>query len=68
LITAERELLENTLRGSVRVLTEILALADPKAFGNAERVRDNMRRLAAALKLTDTWELKSPPCSPTSAT
>ncbi len=58
LITAERDLLENTLRGSIKVLTEILALAEPKAFGHAEMVRDNMRHLAAAMKLKDSWELE----------
>ena len=33
LIVAERELLENTLGGSLKVLSEILALAEPKASG-----------------------------------
>lgn len=58
LITAERELLETTLRGSVKVLTEILALADPRAFGFAEMLRDNMRRLAEAMNVKETWELE----------
>jgi response regulator RpfG family c-di-GMP phosphodiesterase len=58
LITAERDLLENTLRGSIKVLTEILALADPKAFGHGEMLRDNMHELAAAMKMTDRWELE----------
>ena len=58
LITAEREVLENTLRGSVKVLTEILSFVDPKSFGLAEIVRDNMRRLAEALKIRTTWELE----------
>ncbi len=58
LITAERDLLENTLRGSVQILTEILAMADPKSFGQAEMLRDNIRRLATAMKLTDLWELE----------
>jgi len=39
LVTAERELLRGTLRGSVKVLTDILALANPEAFGRSERVR-----------------------------
>lgn len=58
LITAERKLLEGTLRGSIKVLTEILALADPKSFGNAERVRNNMRQLAHALGVKDIWQLE----------
>jgi response regulator RpfG family c-di-GMP phosphodiesterase len=58
LITAERDLLENTLRGSVKILTEILALADPIAFGQAQKVRDYMRELASALKVQDSWQFE----------
>ena len=48
LITAERDLLESTLGGSLKVLSEILALAEPKVFGQAEALRDSIRRLAAS--------------------
>lgn len=58
LITAERELLEGTLRGSIKILTEILAMADPKSFGHAERVRNNMRQLAEVMGLKDVWQLE----------
>jgi response regulator RpfG family c-di-GMP phosphodiesterase len=40
LVTAERELLENTLRGSVRALTEVLALANPALFERSIRIRN----------------------------
>ncbi len=39
LITAERDLLDNTLRGSVRALTEVLALANPALFARSTRLR-----------------------------
>lgn len=58
LITAERELLENTLNGSVRVLTEILSLVDPATFGRGQRLREQMRAVAEALKLPNVWELE----------
>jgi response regulator RpfG family c-di-GMP phosphodiesterase len=58
-VTAERELLENTLNGSIKVLTEILALADPKSFGRAETLRDQIRLVARELKLAQTWELEA---------
>jgi response regulator RpfG family c-di-GMP phosphodiesterase len=45
LLTAERELLEQTLQGSVRALTEVLSLASPPAFARATR----LRRLAGSL-------------------
>jgi response regulator RpfG family c-di-GMP phosphodiesterase len=39
LITAERELLDRTLKGSVRVLSQVLSVVNPTAFGRASRVR-----------------------------
>jgi len=45
LVTAERELLEQTLQGSVKALTELLSLASPLAFARATR----LRRLAESL-------------------
>lgn len=57
LITAERELLENTLNGSVKVLMEILSLSDPASFGRGQSVRDQARQVAQVLQLKSTWEL-----------
>jgi response regulator RpfG family c-di-GMP phosphodiesterase len=45
LVVSERQLLEQTLKGSVRALTEVLSLASPAAFGRAIR----MRRVASAI-------------------
>jgi len=45
LVTSERELLEQTLQGSVKALTELLSLASPLAFARATR----LRRLAGSL-------------------
>jgi len=59
LITAERELLEKTLGGSIQVLTEILSLVEPQFFGRAQMLRDYMRSLAPALKVDHVWELDS---------
>ncbi|NOS72371.1 MAG: response regulator [Verrucomicrobia bacterium] len=57
LITAERELLENTLNGSVKVLMEILSLSDPASFGRGQAVRDQARQVAQLLQLKSTWEI-----------
>ena len=43
LVTAERELLEKTLRGSIKALTEILSLANPLILG-ARLVSNSTRR------------------------
>jgi response regulator RpfG family c-di-GMP phosphodiesterase len=58
LITAERELLENTLNGSVRALTEILSLLAPETFGRGQVVREQMRAVAVTLGLPNVWELE----------
>jgi len=50
LITAEKELLEKTLGGTIKMLMEILASVDPELFGRAQALRRNMRVLAAALQ------------------
>lgn len=53
LVTAERVLLEETLRGSVRALTEVLALSNPLAFGRATRAKSHVAALAAALSVPE---------------
>jgi response regulator RpfG family c-di-GMP phosphodiesterase len=58
LITAERELLEKTLHGSIKVLTDVLSMLDPQAFGRSQRVRDYMCVFARAQKSGQTWELE----------
>jgi response regulator RpfG family c-di-GMP phosphodiesterase len=56
LITAERVLLEQTLRGSLKTLTEILALVNPIAFGRALRTRKLIGELAGFMKVLDPWQ------------
>lgn len=59
LITAERELLEDTLNGSIKALAEILALAEPKSFRHNEALREDIRRLAKPLEIGQTWEIEA---------
>jgi response regulator RpfG family c-di-GMP phosphodiesterase len=56
--TAERAMLEETLRGSVDALAEVLALASPAAFGRAGRVKELAGRLARAAELRNRWEIE----------
>jgi response regulator RpfG family c-di-GMP phosphodiesterase len=58
LIRAERELLEKTLAGSVKVLTDILSMADHASFGRAAAVRDWAREIAPHLQFQDPWRLE----------
>jgi response regulator RpfG family c-di-GMP phosphodiesterase len=57
LVTAERELLDQTLRGSVQVLGEVLALANPTAFGQVVRVQRLTRELGGLIAGADAWEI-----------
>ncbi len=56
--TAERVLLEQTLKGSVKALADVLALANPAAFGRSARVRSLVVRVTHALDLTEAWEIE----------
>ena len=58
LITAEKELLEQTLRGSTQVLSEVLSLTSPVAFGRAMRVQRLVRKIAENLKVQDIWQVE----------
>ncbi len=58
LIVSERELLERTLHGSVAALTDVLALAQPAAFGRANRLKRLVAELAEALEAPNRWEVE----------
>jgi response regulator RpfG family c-di-GMP phosphodiesterase len=58
LVTSERVLLEQTLHGSVKALTDVLALANPAAFGRAVRVRSAVTRLAKEIGMQEPWEVE----------
>ncbi len=58
LIIAERELLERTLNGSIKTLTEILSMVDPKSFGRAQQFREYVRTFAGSRQASKVWELE----------
>lgn len=59
LVTAERDLLNKTLSGSIKMLTDVLALVDPDSFGRTERAREWVRKVAEALGLQrHHWKLE----------
>jgi response regulator RpfG family c-di-GMP phosphodiesterase len=57
LVTAERELLQKTLTGSIKVLTDVLSLSNPRAFGRASRAYRLARSLAPAASPEDRWQV-----------
>ncbi|MEL6869736.1 MAG: HD domain-containing phosphohydrolase [Pseudomonadota bacterium] len=60
LVTAEQELLEQTLKGSIGVLADLLAMARPDAFGRTARLsREVTQLLKDRTEITDKerWEI-----------
>lgn len=58
LITAEKELLDKTLKGSIKLLTEILSMVDPESFGRAMRLRERVRHVLRNLDVARPWDLE----------
>jgi response regulator RpfG family c-di-GMP phosphodiesterase len=56
LITAERELLEKTLGHSIRLLTDVLSLANPVAFSQMLNIRKVARKITTSMRLLDSWQ------------
>ena len=58
LIMAEKELLEQTLTGSLQALANILSLVNPEAFGRASRLKRYITGLAHQMSLSNIWGLE----------
>lgn len=58
LVMAERELLAQTLSGTVSILTDTLSLTNPAVFGRAARVRKLVSQIAAVLQMEDAWQVE----------
>ena len=56
LVTAEKQLLEQTLSRSIQVLTEVLSLVNPTAFSRAERARRYIHHIVTSMKLGNPWQ------------
>ena len=58
LICAEKELLQKTVYGCVKVLTEMLSLANPVAFNRVGRIKRLVQYVARRLELPEAWQLE----------
>src|SRR5207237_7428541 len=58
LIVAEKDLLERTLHGTIKVLTQVLELINPEASTTASRVATYARHLVSFLGLKDAWQFE----------
>ncbi|HOJ28216.1 MAG TPA: response regulator [Spirochaetota bacterium] len=57
LITAEKELLGKTLAGSIKVLTDLLALSKPIAFERSRRLKAIVKIITHNLAIQKGWQL-----------
>jgi len=57
LYLAEKELLANTLNGSVALLGEMLSTLKPLAFGRSRRIKRLVERICDSLEVADSWEI-----------
>lgn len=58
LIVAERVLLQRTLVGAIKALTDIMTLVSPAVVGRAQRLKRRVSALATELNLDDRWQVE----------
>ena len=58
LLTSERELLQKTLSGTIKMLVDILAMVSPDVFGRAQVLRGNLRALSRAVLGSSPWDIE----------
>lgn len=56
LVTAEKELLNMTLSGSIKLLTDILSMVDARSFGRAQMLRGFVTEVLEKMPVADLWE------------
>jgi response regulator RpfG family c-di-GMP phosphodiesterase len=59
LVNAERSILKETLIGCIKALIDVLAIANPIAFGRANRLKQLAMEFAATLQCTEFWQLEA---------
>jgi CheY-like chemotaxis protein len=58
LVRAERELLQDTLKGCVDALMDTLAMAQPALFSRAGRLRRLVHDVCTKLEVADAWQVE----------
>jgi response regulator RpfG family c-di-GMP phosphodiesterase len=57
LIMAEKELLNKTLSGSIKLLTDILGMMEPQSFGRVQAMRSLINHVDKKFKFENDWEI-----------
>lgn len=58
IVVAEKEILEETLWGSINVMTQVLELVNEEAFGRTEQLRAIILGIAKKLRLPNVYEFE----------
>jgi len=58
LLETEKELVEGTLHGCVKVLSEVLSLVNPLAFGQSARIRKTIDGILKRLPVENQWQVE----------
>jgi response regulator RpfG family c-di-GMP phosphodiesterase len=58
LITSERVLLEQTLQGSIKTLSDILSIASPDLFSMVNRVKSILNNFLTLLNIQEKWPIE----------
>lgn len=58
LVTAEKELLQKTLKGTIKVLIDILSSVNPAAFSRVSRFQKFIPPISSLLNITNKWEIE----------
>jgi len=59
LVTAEKELLRDTLRGAIKILTDTLAILKPDVYGRTSRLLPYIRQLSNELGDPQPWRTET---------
>ena len=58
LLVSEQQLLDKTLKGSIKILIDILSMIGPVALFPTKKTSQNAKKLASDLNITKVWELE----------
>jgi response regulator RpfG family c-di-GMP phosphodiesterase len=59
LVTAEKDLLEKTLKGSIKVLSELLSLIKPGVYGRVSRILPYVKSISRAMQDRNPWQTET---------
>ena len=59
LVRIEKELLEKTVMGSIKVLTDVLSAASPETFGKSRRIAHYVHHLVVKFGLPSIWRFEA---------